>query len=357
MTTSIHISDVRTFRQCRRRWGWSSPLRRNLEPTIPYVPFFTGRAVHAALEFYYRDGTPFRDSLDRYLASEDVNMQQMGELWPAEQTAFEDQIQLIRDILDHYALWVAQDDKTYSDKYLKFIALETEFDIPMPTLMGYDSRVMRLGGRFDGVVQHTGTGEYWIWETKTTRSISELVRSLANDEQCGTYIYAASQALKIPVVGVLYNIIRKKPPTPPTVLNGGNLSKNRSVDTTAFGYIHDLKKIYPDWSDETVMQMYGDLLAGLLDNEQKFFLRFPIYRKPTEIKMLMQGIYQTGKEMISARTAMYPSPSWMNCNFCAFRSPCLAMNAGSDFEVLLREEYQNRVASLSMRESVEKENE
>lgn len=353
MTYSIHISDIRTFRQCRRKWAWSSPTRMNLEPVIPYVPFFTGRAVHAALEFYYRDHIPMTETLDKYLASEDVNMEQIGELWPQEKVAFDEQIQLIRDILDHYALWQSNDHKTYCDENLEFIALETPFDIPMPTLSLHSSRSIRLEGRFDGLVRHKPTGEYWIWETKTTRSAAELTKSLANDEQCGTYMYAASQVLKVPVVGVLYNIIRKKAPTKPGIVSGGNLSKNKSVDTTDFAYTQAIRELYPDWSDETIATMYGDILEQLRENEGKFFLRWPVYRSKYEIDLLMQGIYQTAREMIKPQTPIYPAPSWLNCNFCSFRGPCLAMNAGSDYEVLLREEYQNRVAALSMRQTKE----
>lgn len=356
MTTSIHISDIRTFRQCRRKWAWSSPTRMNLEPVIPYVPFFTGRAVHAALEFYYRDHIPMTETVDKYLSSEDVNMQQIGELWPTEKVAFDEAVQLIRDILNHYAMWQEQDDKVYSDQNLEFIALETEFDIPMPAMAGFPSRALRLAGRMDGLVRHIPTNEYWIWETKTTRSIAELVRSLANDEQCGAYIYAAQKTLKVPVVGVLYNIIRKKAPSRPAIVSGGQLSRNKSVDTTAFAYKAELRSIYPDWSDETMTQMgYGEMLNNLLDNEAKFFLRFPIYRSEYQIHLLMQGLYQTAREMIRPQTPMYPSPSWLNCNFCSFKSPCLVMNDGGDYELILREEFQKRQAALSMREQAEKE--
>lgn len=353
MTYSIHISDVRTFRQCRRKWVWSSPTRANLEPIVPYVPFFTGRAVHAALEFYYRDHIPMQETVDKYLASEDVNMEQIGALWPQEKVAFDTQVQLIRDILAHYAHWQLQDNKIYSDRNLEFVALETPFDIPMPTLALNPSRTIRLEGRFDGLVKHIPTGEYWIWETKTTRSVTELTRSLANDEQCGTYMYAASQMLGVPIVGVLYNIIRKKAPTRPSVISGGGLSKNKNVDTTDFAYKDEILALYPDWTEETMQMMYGDILEKLHENESSFFLRWPVHRSKFEIDQLMQGIYQTAKEMIKPQTAVYPAPSWMNCNFCQFRAPCLAMNSGSDYELLLREEYQNRVAALSMRQTKE----
>ena len=348
--TSIHISDIRTFRSCRRKWQWSSGLQMNLEPVIPYVPFFTGKALHAALEFYYRDGVPLDQTVDKYLLSEKENMERVDDLWPAEKTSFEEQIDLIRDMIYHYSLWQAQDERKYADKNLEFISLEQGFEIPLPLpdFVG-EHPDATLGGRFDGIVKHKGTGQYWIWETKTTRSATELTRSLVNDEQCGVYMYAASKMLGVPVVGVLYNILRKKTPTEPKMLQNGSLSQARSIDTTAFHYLSTIRSCFPDWSKETIEQEYGEMLASLLPNEDKFFLRYPVHRSDVEIKMLMTNVYHTAIEMMNPQLALYPAPNWLNCNFCQFRSPCLAMNAGGNYRVLLEEEYQHRESATSMR--------
>lgn len=348
--TSIHISDVRTYRTCRRRWEWSSSLGRNLEPTVPYIPFFTGRAIHHCLEMYYGPRhIPLDKALDQFLKDEQEEIAKIGELWPQEEASFDEQIEMMRGILGHYKLWVEHDHKMYADENLKFITLEQEFDVPMLTPGGRVSKKMRLGGRFDGVVQHIPTGDYWIWECKTTRSVQELVNSLANDEQCGAYMYAASKMLGVPIKGVLYNILRKKVPTQPAVLASGLLSQAAKTDCTAFFYVWCVRQLYPDWSDDTIQGFYGPLLELFKDKEAAFFLRFPVYRTPYEITGLMKNIYYTACEMIRPTTVRYPAPSWLNCTMCHFRSPCIAMNSGSDYEVLLREEFQNRVSTHSIR--------
>jgi len=237
----------------------------------------------------------------------------------------------------------------YSDRYLEFISLETEFDIYMPTPGKRVAKNMRLGGRFDGVVRHTTTGEYWIWECKTARSVQELINSLANDEQSGAYIYAASKKLGVPIKGVLYNVLRKKAPTPPGFLQNGTLSKATKLDCTDFYYKAAILENFPDYSDDTIEGMYGDILAALHEKEQQFFIRFPVYRTPYEIQGLMENIFWTAKEMIKPTTKIYPAPSWLNCQMCHFKSPCLTMNAGGDYEVLLEAEYQLRASTHSIR--------
>lgn len=338
----IHISDVRTFRQCRRKWEWSSPLRRNLEPYIVYPPFFTGRAIHSALEMHYRDGVDLVKAFEDFVTREEQVMKEQGELWPQEANTFEEQTVLAYNMLQHYSMWQQSDTKKYSDKNLKFIHLEYPFEVPLTLPSGRPSRRMRIGGRFDGLVYNTLTDEYWIWETKTTRSITELTGSLGNDEQSALYLYAAQKVFRKPIAGVLYNIIRKKEPTQPRVLQNGLLSK-MAIDTTTFHYLNCIKEHHPDWSMETIQEFYGDMLLSLEPNEYKYFLRWPVYKSAVEIQNVMEGVLQTGLEMINPKTPLYPAPSWLACNFCHFKGPCLAKNMGGDYEVLLKEEYRERV--------------
>src|ERR687897_309363 len=98
---NIHISYIRTFRSCRRKWDWSSGMRSNLEPAVPYAPFFIGRAVHYCLEMYYSEQVPIWDSFDRFLENEEKIA---GHLWQKEQEQWDDSVQLITEVLGHYAL-------------------------------------------------------------------------------------------------------------------------------------------------------------------------------------------------------------------------------------------------------------
>jgi hypothetical protein len=338
----IHISDVRTYKQCRRKWNWSSPLRRNLEPNVPYAPFFSGRLIHHCLEHYYRSHTPFTDSFNVFMAHEQKLMDEAGKLWPAEAQIVQDQLALCAGMLNHYALWIDSEQSRWSDDNLEFITLEESFSVPFFTPSGYRSPKIYLGGRRDGLVRRRDDGTYWIWEVKTTRSIDELRRSLDNDEQAGTYLLAAQIQYNVKISGVLYNILRKKLPTIPDVLKSGFLTKRMDLDTTAQAYADAVKRNHPGWTHQQRMDEYGDIIRSLLDKGNTFFARIPIYRSQKEISELAQNLRLTALEMTRKSTPLYPAPSWMNCNFCHFRGPCLQMNAGGDTEFLLAQEYRTR---------------
>lgn len=345
----IHISDVRAFKQCRRKWNWASPLRQNLEPNVPYVPFFTGRAIHHCIEFYYRDGIPLDVSLKQYLQNEQQEMERAGRLWPQEHALIAEQIALIGGILEHYHQWVTGDTVSkWSDNNLEFVQLETDFSVPLHNPQGAVSNKVYLAGRFDGIVRRKDDGSLWLLENKTTRSISEMVASLDNDEQCGTYVVAARHLLNRPISGVLYNLLRKKVPTKPAVLQSGLLSQNKSMDTTAFAYIAAAREVHGSSFatnaelNRFILQQYRDMIQSLLDKGNTFFARIPITRTQAELDQLERDLWAVAMEMTRSTTPLYPSPSWMNCRFCHFRAPCLALNANADYEFLLESEYRER---------------
>jgi len=286
---------------------------------------------------HYKNGDDIVSAFEAFVAEERTNM---GDLWPQEEGTFEEQVILGYNMLQHYKLWQQQDTKKYSDRNLKFLELEYPFEVPLK-VDGRTARGKRIAGRFDGLVYNTATDEYWIWETKTTRSITEFVTALSNDEQSAVYLYAAQQLFKYPVAGVLYNIIRKKAPPQPRTLVNGLLSK-AAIDTTKFAYRYWIEQAYPDWSDDTVNEYFGDILLSLEENEQKYFMRYPVRKTPIEIANVMQGVYETAREMTNPATPLYPSPNWLMCNFCAFKSPCVTRTMGGDYEVLLHEEYRER---------------
>lgn len=351
----IHISDVRTFKSCRRKWDWASPLRRNLEPSVPYMPFFSGRAMHYCLEHYYQNSTPLLHSLGLFLANE---RRQMGDLWPQEEVKVQEQIDLLVAMLQHYEQWVQHmhvDESKWADENLEFIALETPFSVRIRNPEGRTSNKIYLAGRMDGVVRVKSDNSVWIWENKTTRSIKELTRSLANDPQTGAYIYAARELWDVHPQGVIYNMLRKKAPTQPAVMQNGLLTRRADIDTTVQAYVAAVKAHHPDWTRETIEEMYGEIIHTLLEKGNTFFARIPIRRTQWEIDNLARDLWTVGLEMTHPRVPLYPNESWLNCNFCPFRAPCLTYNAGGDVEFLLENEFQRRTKAVSWRELEEED--
>lgn len=349
MTYNIHISDIRSFRSCRRKWDWSSGMRNNLEPSIPYAPFFVGRAVHYALENYYGPAhVDIWESLEKYLANE---TKIAGTMWKQEIDKWDESVTLISELLQHYQLWIQVDTSAYRDDTLEFMDLEVPFNVPMyHPETGLEDENIRLEGRFDGIVLHKPTNTFWIWECKTARSIGELVKSLENDEQAGAYIYAAQQIKDIEIKGVLYNILRKKAPAHPRVLNTGFLSQTKSADLTPFSFAADARKAHPDADWAFIEQYYGSYIYSMSIGNNGFFARYPIQRSQFEVKQLVDNLYWTALEMVDPNTKIYPSPTFIQCNFCPFRAPCLTKNRGGDYEALLEAEYQLRTKAESLRE-------
>lgn len=341
---SIHISDVKAFKSCRRRFWFSSMLGLGLEPNEPYPPFFTGRIIHTALEDYYTQGLSLMDATVRAVTVETERAEVAGTDWYDHSEMFDEQTQLIYGMMEHYEQWVNGKRHAmmpFGDHNLEFIEMEANFNVPFYTDSGRVSPKISLGGRFDGIVRRKDDGSLWLWETKTARSIPELARTLDNDEQAGAYIYAAEVLTGKRVQGVVYNVLRKKIPTRPRKLLDGSLSQAKNIDTTFEAYVAEIKDNHPSYSNEEIMQMYGEMLQHL-QTENRFFERIAIRRTEHEINQLADELHHVGLEMLRKNTRMYPTPSWATCNFCRFKSPCLQMNANADWQGTLDALYRPR---------------
>jgi hypothetical protein len=124
----------------------------------------------------------------------------------------------------------------------------------------------------------------------------------------------------------------------------GQLSKAKNIDTTLEVYWEAAKRAHPYATHDMLREWYADILTVLEEKGNTFFSRYEVRRTQRELQETVEYLIQTAREMLDPDTPLYPNPSWMNCNFCHFRSPCLMMNAGGDVEFVLNEEYQKRVA-------------
>ena len=328
----IHISDVGAYKKCRRLWAWSSPLRGNLEPFDKYAPFFIGSMVHHTLEYHYKFGTPTDLAIQGYLQEhctddELVNPNIIG------------QINLAQGLVDHYLLWQSKDQSILADANFEFIAPEQDFK----TILWRNSRKrIWLAGTFDGVVKQLSSGRYYLWEIKTTRSLIEREKQLALDEQADAYANAAQSVVGYPISGIIYTLIRKKVPEFPKIGNDSLLSQNKNQDTTPEFYLDCIKRNHPGITKEVIKAVYGDFINYLCQEPNKYFRRLVVNRNPSELRQSKLELIAAAQEMIDDRTPIFRS-SGPHCNYCLFRSPCIALNQGRDYQRILAEGYtQNR---------------
>lgn len=333
--TEMHITDIQRYKSCRRAWDWGSHLRRNLEPKERYQPFWLGTLVHYGLEMWYRS------QMSPAAATAQCMHEQLTDAQKSDPRN-QESANLATGLVNNYIAWQRTDRTWLADSNFEFIAPEFEGRVSL-----WQTTRMRvwLAFRFDGIVKRRDNGLLYLWEIKTTRSISEREKQLDFDEQTGAYLWAARQ-LGYDVQGAIYTLIRKKLPESPAVLKNGFLSVNKSIDTTASHYLDCVRShhaIEAPPMDESkrqfILREYGDVLTHLGSQPNKFFRRLVVNRTAREIEHFAGELIDVAREMISARTPIYPTAT-DRCNYCLFRSPCLARNRGQDYEKILENEYQ-----------------
>lgn len=341
---TISISGLKSFRNCRRAFKWSSSTRDNLEPKEPSLPFFTGSVIHSALEAYYGTGkVPLEYATMQAIHTEKLKAKALGVDYGTYGQVLKEQEELSIGIMQHYKIWLEGKVHSYdmfADSKLEFLAVETAFNVPIYTPSNKPSPYISFVGRFDGVVM-LSDGTLWLWENKTSSRINELVNSLDNDEQATGYIYALQEIIGYPVSGVIYNILLKKVPTHARVLKSGSLSTAKNISASFESYLQDIKSNHPEYDNNAIIRQYGSML-DMLKGDNKFFKRIAITRTQEEINAFKSRLYTVGLEAIRQSTVMYSNPSYNNCRWCRFKTPCLQADKNENYKHTLATEYKKR---------------
>lgn len=331
----VHISGIQSFKRCRQAWFWNSPQGLNLTPRDKYIPYFTGSLVHHCLEYRYKFGTPVETAIATYLEAN-------CSAFELADNRISEQVALVTGMLKHYDLWQHHDTTWLSDDNFDFIDNERPFKAH---LWNNTRHSIELRGTYDGVVKSRHNGKYYLWEIKTTRSITEREKQLDLDSQTDAYINAASRELELPISGVIYTLLLKKVPDQPKVLANGTLSQALTQDTTADWYLDAAKTHHSgafkhDHAEgkALIKALYSDVLNQLLVKENKYFKRVVISRSKVELDDSWRQLQSVAKEMINPKIAIYRSED-NACNYCIFRDPCIAKRKGENFNALLNSNF------------------
>lgn len=340
---AIHTSDRRVFKRCRRKFYFASNLQRGLQPKKPNSIFWLGTGVHHALQMYYESNSSIDivQSFDDWAMEERKRLRESGAvIWENDWEKMDENQQLGKDLLTHYSKW-CKDKDTF-----KPYKMEVMFSIPIKDPDdGYELEVehpvtkkkvpVTYDGRFDGIVIDPD-GDYWVLEHKTAKSFSDWDDKLPMDEQVSSYVWAAQELFDVRVKGVIYNGIKKKVPTVPTVLKSGKgLSKNKAIDTTYDVYMQAILDNGFDPAD------YEDILTILKNKPNMFFRREYIYRDPAEIVQQQKQIFEEAVDMLTAQS-FYPNPTRDCCWDCDFKEACSIVQARGDVEPYLELNYEAR---------------
>lgn len=199
----------------------------------------------------------------------------------------------------YHEFWPALEDDTY---YLLYWNNDTKrFDLVL------------YQGRIDVIFRHKTSGRYWIDDHKTTVRFDDITDWIDIDPQAGAYFWAVKKILGIDVEGVIFNYLRKALPDEPKVLKGGNLSKDKSQNTTVALYVNKIKELGLN------PEPYLEFLETF--EEPQFFRSKQTYRTDDELKYIEYCIAAEAIDMLND-PSIYPNPNQINCRGCAYKQPC-----------------------------------
>jgi hypothetical protein len=398
----IHSSDRASFRRCRRYWDWSSPARHNLTVRADIhginMPMFFGTGIHYALEQYYtpsikrdpveawktwydiqwRGGTVTEDWLDKVYdlkpklvgpnMNDETGPNTVGSLY---------QVRGLEDILpdpDHaewdelYELGIGMMEyyKEYAAKTDDFevVVAEHQFSVPIwdyendCILKRIDIREdsknygkeleVHARGRMDQVYRKIANEKVGILENKTAaRWGEEELYKLESDEQTTHYLWAAEVEATYydlphkgePIEEVIYNVLRKAYPKPPTELQSGFFSMDRQKESTTAELLEKwIAGHMPGIPLNEKQQAYLNYLREIGD--ENFIIRKPVRRNRHQLRNAGYRLYLETLDMLDPNLRIYPNISnSFKCLNCAFRAPCMAKEDGSDWEQLINDNY------------------
>lgn len=336
MHNDFTYSQIACYKRCPLKWYFK--YLRLLQPRTRSKAFEIGSYVHHLLEQFYmlpqeKDMTDVELKEAVFKASTDYYDDKTKDL-------FEEEIDGVADIRCD----AEEITNRYMDKYMvdheKYSPLwvEKEFAIKIRNPQGRRTRDI-LRGKFDmGVTDEFDTA--WLFEHKTTGiSVDNRLETVDLDEQLDLYQMVADTVpdLLPDFGGIVFNIMRKKPPTIPRVLQrpAGSLSKAKDIDTTYDVYMESIRKHGLNPAD------YAEILGILKEKGDTFFGRKLVQRSQSRINNVRNSLYYTVKrikdnakqyEKTNDLNVFNRTPNFMCPRDCEYCELCIMQSKQCDWE-------------------------
>jgi hypothetical protein len=274
---------------------------------------------------------------------------------------YEEHKELGLGMLEFYKHYAEENDNfaVICEEHTFSVPIVDRDGVPLMMIDPRDNKVkeVHLRGTQDAIIQDLESGQFGILEHKTAVSIDENYhRKLEKDEQCTTYMYGAEREARLHgleyerISYVLYNAIRKAYPKPPTPVKNGLFSINRQAESTTYSMLMayiEQNGLGPLVFGDTEIGIEPDLrLQAYVEyvrdkGDEQFVVRTPVRRNKQEIDSCGERIYMEAMDMLTG-PQIYPNPTGdYSCLNCIFRVPCIARDDGSDWKMILSDNYES----------------
>jgi hypothetical protein len=389
LTHSLHTSERRSFRGCRRRWCWI--FRDFYYPITTAKPLEFGVAFHKAMEVLYAPMTwhdkelalalalvAFRDTIE---AQKREYVRLHGELGEESEIDYKERLELGLSMLKYYAKTVIpKEDRNLTpvkvevsfevfiknpdypdqdapealiwckcdncwDRYVKWVQNNTTDYLigEVDRKYGWKGLPVSYGGRIDAVIKDN-YGRFWVFDWKTAASLTAAGDDdyLWWDDQITSYCWAL-WVLGVDIAGFIYAEIKKAAPDEPEPLKNIRMGRRYSVNKQ-MAYDPATYELTVQENDPIAYEqgLYDDYLEYLRSPENRFGQRHEIHRTDVELQEAGRNIYLEALDMIDPGLRIYPSPGRFACRTCAFAGPCLSRNRQEDYSYELDTAYEKR---------------
>jgi len=344
----VRTSDRIAFKQCRRKWAWSSHLMRNLGSTSLAGPLWFGSAIHYALEDFHgwnHFGNP-SDAFRAYCIA--TSKQYLRDLPSDTQELFD----LGTALMDYYTeYWLTRPGRPVDETYWypdpvtgkDRPQVEVNFEIPIP----FEQRPLlasyvRAHGAdcvlYRGTIDRMGVDAYgnlWVYEYKTAKMA--VTHHFETDPQVTTYVWAARQIYEQPVSGCVYMQFVKNRPSVPRPLSTGKISTASNLVSSAPLYRRGLIDYYGDVAKapEANQRKLHELMHLENEDKDRFIQRARIERNDMQLEAEAEKILLELEDMLNPELPLYPNPTRECARMCGFLPQCVAFDSGADWEGML----------------------
>lgn len=330
-------SMIKSFRGCARQTLYKQVDR--LKPRVIGQPLKRGTWMHLLLEEHHsgRDWVKVHRAL----------CAQFSELMDEEKDFYGDLPNECFRMMEAYVWHYKADPWTVHEVEY---TLEAEFP---------DGTLYR--GKVDAIIENQFG--LWIVDHKTHGQLPDHTFRLL-DAQSALYLWAAKK-MGIPVQGFIWNYIRTKVPSEPTLLKDGSRLSKKLGDTDYLTYTRAIRQLKAERGYKvtaTDVEMQRRLRAQAYQPGEPqlspFFRRDVLEKDDAMIKRVASEAYHTARRMekypFQQRDVVERNVNPMGCRWCAYKDLCTVELIGGNTRPLMKnykvgnpqDYYQDRAGEL-----------
>jgi hypothetical protein len=294
--TTLRVTDLRGWKECRRKFYFSKVLRLKLKPDGSVSATDWGSLGHKCIELSDLQGDPPQTYFP--MVAEEAGISPSAE----------DTDMWLR-LLQMYEEVVGQPSR----KYWSNIKTEINLRWELPNGVAIEGQIDKMG---------TYQGRTWFRDYKFLSRLPKT-KVLELDYQMSLYFFLARKNYpEEPVVGAWYTVILKRLPTVPEPLKNGRLSTARTVieSCTYDSYLEGIRRAGLNPND------YLEVLESLENKDNTTIHEFPIRRTSEEVGIIEQHLIHETNDLLACGDdpyKFYPNVA-DHCSWCDYFVLCKA---------------------------------